>query len=181
MRGRPGTRAAIGLGSNLGDSPALLSQALQSLDAHPDIRLAQCSRLYRSAPLGPADQPDYANAAAVLHTDLSPLALLDVLQAIEQDAGRERLLRWGPRTLDLDLLLYDEQVINEPRLQVPHPEMTQRAFVLTPLAELVPDWRLPDGRCIAELAARLPQDGLQPWPLPDWPASGNRHRHDAQA
>lgn len=174
MPALPRSLAAIGLGSNLGDSPALLSRALQQLHAHPAIDVLGCSRLYRSAPVGPADQPDYANAAALLNTTLAPLDLLDVLQALERAAGRQRLLHWGPRTLDLDLLLFDDQVIAEPRLQVPHPEMTRRAFVLTPLAELIPDWRLPDGRRVREVAVTLSQDGLHPWPLKDWPASIRR-------
>ncbi|MEL0029116.1 MAG: 2-amino-4-hydroxy-6-hydroxymethyldihydropteridine diphosphokinase [Perlucidibaca sp.] len=164
-------RAAIGLGGNLGDAPATLLRALAQLDAHPGITLRGCSPLYRSVAIGPSGQPDYANAVACLETSLSPHELLDALQLIEHSEGRVRHLRWGARTLDLDLLLFGDQLIHDPRLTVPHAEMTARNFVLRPLADIAPDWLLPDGRRIAELAASLPDDGLSRWPDPRWPFS----------
>ncbi|MCE1250323.1 MAG: 2-amino-4-hydroxy-6-hydroxymethyldihydropteridine diphosphokinase [Comamonadaceae bacterium] len=129
----------IGLGANLGDAPAALAAAVQALGALPGTQLQRCSRLYRSAPVD-AGGPDYYNAVAELHTGLAPLALLQALQAIEQAAGRERPYRNAPRTLDLDVLLWDEERIDLPQLTVPHPRLYERAFVLLPLAELRPGW-----------------------------------------
>ncbi|MBB3330859.1 2-amino-4-hydroxy-6-hydroxymethyldihydropteridine diphosphokinase [Halomonas campaniensis] len=151
--------AWIGLGSNLEGPRRQVERALEALDRLPLTRLAAASRLYASRPVGPQDQPDFINAVARLETRLSPLALLDQLQALEQRHRRVRRRHWGPRTLDLDLLLFDDRCLTLPRLTVPHPEMTRRAFVLVPLAELAPTLALPDGRRVAELAARL--DGSQ--------------------
>lgn len=123
----------IGLGSNLGDSRSILRQAVCALTALGDVRV---SRLYRSPPMGPQDQPDYWNAAVELQTELAPLDLLDHLQHIERDFGRVRLRHWGERTLDLDLLLYDRQNIQLPRLTVPHIGLMQRDFVVLPLLDL---------------------------------------------
>lgn len=151
----------IGLGSNLAAPEQQLRQALAALAALPRSRWIASSALYSSESLLPG-QPRYTNAVAALATDLAPLALLDALQAIENDQGRERLERWGPRTLDLDILLYGEQVIDEPRLTVPHYHMQARAFVLYPLAELVaPDFVLADGRTLQTLLAACPFEGLQ--------------------
>ncbi|WP_249975233.1 2-amino-4-hydroxy-6-hydroxymethyldihydropteridine diphosphokinase [Vreelandella olivaria] len=130
-------RAYIGLGSNLENPVTQVRQALIELNDLPLGRLVAASSLYATPPVGPQDQPDFINAVAAIETRLSPLALLDQLQALEQRHRRRRLRHWGPRTLDLDLLLYDQQAINHPRLQVPHPEMHERGFVLIPLAELV--------------------------------------------
>lgn len=130
--------AWIGLGANLGDRGAALVQAVQALAALPGTRLLKVSGLYASAPID-AGGPDYLNAVAVLTTRLAPLALLDALQAVEQAAGRERPYRNAPRTLDLDLLLYGDQKIQTERLIVPHPRLTERAFVLLPLAEIAPE------------------------------------------
>lgn len=135
--------AFIGLGSNQQAPQQQLQTALRALAALPDTELVACSSFYRSAPVGPQDQPDFINAVAQLATALSPLALLDHLQTIEQQQGRVRDQYWGPRTLDLDLLLYGEQVIDHPRLQVPHPHMWERAFVLRPLAELLAELQPP--------------------------------------
>ncbi len=153
-------RAWIGLGSNLDDPRGHVEDALAELDCLPLTRCVAASRLYASRPLGPQDQPDFINAVALVETRLSPLALLDQLQALEQRHRRVRQRRWGPRTLDLDLLLFDDSVLTLPRLTVPHPEMARRAFVLVPLLELAPDARLPDGRSLAALAAALETDGL---------------------
>ncbi|MFC3285575.1 2-amino-4-hydroxy-6-hydroxymethyldihydropteridine diphosphokinase [Litchfieldella rifensis] len=153
--------AYIGLGSNLESPVDQLERAFVALDRLPLCRLTARSRLYASKPIGPQDQPDFVNAVAALDTRLSPLALLDQLQALEQRHGRQRLRHWGPRTLDLDLLLYDSTRIETPRLQVPHPQMANRGFVLIPLAELAPTLRLPEGRDIATLAREHAQDDLR--------------------
>lgn len=130
-------RACIGLGANLGDARATLDQAVTALAALPGCRLRACSGHYRSAPVD-AVGPDFINAVVLIDTDLAPLALLAALQAIESAHGRERPYRNAPRTLDLDLLLYGDALIDLPTLQVPHPRGHQRAFVLAPLAEVAP-------------------------------------------
>lgn len=134
----PGVRAYVGLGANLGQPDRAVFRALKELGQLPDTRLLAHSRLYRSAPVD-AGGPDYVNAVAALCTRLDPLALLQRLQALEQAAGRTRPYRHAPRSLDLDLLLYGEAQIDTPELQLPHPRMHQRAFVLRPLAELAPE------------------------------------------
>jgi 2-amino-4-hydroxy-6-hydroxymethyldihydropteridine diphosphokinase len=155
-------RVYIGLGSNLADPLAQLRSALAALAALPQTSLAAQSSFYASDPLGPADQPRYVNAVAALDTDLSPLELLDALQSIELEQGRMRKAeRWGPRTLDLDILLFGERQLAEPRLTVPHYHMHARAFVLYPLAEIAPQLRLPDGRALDELLAACPFEGLE--------------------
>lgn len=126
----------IGMGSNLGDSRQILQYAVQRLK---DLGQVQVSRLYQSPPMGPQDQPYYYNAAAQLITSLEPLDLLDQLQRIEQEAGRVRLRRWGERTLDLDLLIYAEQDIQNQRLTVPHPGLLERDFVIVPLLDIDAD------------------------------------------
>lgn len=145
--------AYIGLGSNLDTPVAQLRRALGELDALPASRLVAHSSLYSNPPMGPADQPAYVNAVAALRTSLAPLALLDALQALEQAHGRVRgPQRWGPRTLDLDLLLFDDLVRACPRLTLPHPGLAERAFVVLPLMEIAPALVLPDGRALAEVA-----------------------------
>lgn len=155
------TDAFIGLGSNLADPLAQLASAISALACLPDSALVAQSPFYRSRPVGPQDQPDFVNGAVHLRTKLSPLALLDELQAIEQNQGRVRLRHWGPRTLDLDLLLFGNQTIDDPRLTVPHRELANRDFALQPLLDLSPDLRLPDGRPLAELRHRCADNGLQ--------------------
>lgn len=154
-------RVYVGLGSNL-DAPAeQLRSALDALDQVQATRLVAASALYTSDSLLPG-QPRYTNAVAALDSALAPLDLLDALQAIENDQGRVRKERWGPRTLDLDILLYGDQVLDLPRLQVPHYHMHARPFVLYPLAELVPaDFRLSDGRQLSQLLAACPCIGLE--------------------
>ncbi|MDN6322494.1 MAG: 2-amino-4-hydroxy-6-hydroxymethyldihydropteridine diphosphokinase [Halomonas sp.] len=134
--------AYIGLGSNLASPIEQVREALNELAALPQSRLVAASSLYASRPVGPQDQPDFINAVAALETRLSPLALLDQLQALEQQHRRRRQQHWGPRTLDLDLLLYANDHIDMPRLRVPHPHMTARAFVIAPLAEIAPSIQL---------------------------------------
>lgn len=155
-------RIYIGLGSNLSEPQKQLREALQALDNIPKTRFVAVSSLYSSDPLGPQDQPRYVNAVAALDTTLPPLELLDALQAIELAQGRERKAeRWGPRSLDLDILLFGDRLIDEPRLQVPHYHLHARAFVLYPLAELAPpDLLLADGRRLDELLAACPFEGL---------------------
>ncbi|MDU9396069.1 2-amino-4-hydroxy-6-hydroxymethyldihydropteridine diphosphokinase [Pseudomonas sp. zfem003] len=155
-------RVYIGLGSNLSDPARQLRNALAALAALPGTQLSAVSSLYSSDPLGPPDQPRYSNAVAALDTDLAPLDLLDALQAIELCQGRVRKdERWGPRTLDLDILLFGQRQIDEPRLQVPHYHMHARAFVLYPLAEIAPDLQLPDGRPLQVLLDACPYAGLE--------------------
>jgi 2-amino-4-hydroxy-6-hydroxymethyldihydropteridine diphosphokinase len=132
-----GERVFVGLGANLGDAPATLAAALQQLAVLPQTQLLAHSALYRSAPVD-AQGPDFINAVAELQTGLEPLALLAALQAIEQAHGRRRPYRHAPRTLDLDLLLYGQRVVEAPGLTLPHPRLHRRAFVLQPLAELAP-------------------------------------------
>ncbi len=152
--------AYIGLGSNLGDSRQQLELAMQAMDQLPHTRLLKNSSLYSSAPLGPPDQPRYTNAVALLETGLEPLQLLEHLQAIELQHGRERKdERWGPRTLDLDILLFGDLAIQHKDLQVPHYHMHLRPFVLYPLAEVsCADLKLPDGRLLVDLLLQCPQD-----------------------
>lgn len=143
--------AHVGLGANLGDAGATLRSAVNALRALPHSRLTGLSSLYRSAPLGPSGQDDYLNAVARLETALPPHDLLQALQDIETRHGRLRLERWGPRTLDLDLLLYGNDRISTPSLTVPHPEIPHRNFVVTPLLEISPAACLPDGTPLVSL------------------------------
>lgn len=166
---------AIALGSNLGNSPDILRQALQVLQTTAGIKLLKCSSLYQTAPVGPP-QPDYINACATLTVSLPPLVLLDTLLAIEAQFGRVRLERWQARTLDLDLLLYGELILDTPRLTIPHPRMSDRAFVLVPLAEIARDWLEPvSQRTIAQLLQGLDCGGVEklevdPSPFSSMPA-----------
>lgn len=139
-------RIAIALGSNLGDSPRILAAAIAQLSVTPKIQLTAVSSWYRTKAVGPP-QPDYINGCAILQTEMSPQLLLETLLAIEQQFGRVRQERWGPRSLDLDLLLYDQMILDTPTLQIPHPRMQERAFVLVPLAEIAPDWIEPISGC----------------------------------
>ena len=145
----------IGLGSNLEDPVRQVCSALAELAGLPRSQLLLQSSLYRSPPMGPAGQPDYVNAAALIETALEPLELLDALQAIEAAHGRLRGLRWGPRTLDLDLLVYADLRLRHPRLVLPHPGIGQRAFVLVPLAEIAPDLVIPGTGSVAAAAAAV--------------------------
>ncbi len=156
--------ALIGLGANLDDPRAQLERALEALDRLPLTRCTRHSHLYASKPVGPQDQPDFVNAVAELTTRLSPLALLDQLQALEQQHRRVRLRHWGPRTLDLDLLLFDDRSITTPRLSVPHPEMLKRGFVLRPLADLLGPVRVSSlsEDDLETLAQRVEGDDLLP-------------------
>jgi 2-amino-4-hydroxy-6-hydroxymethyldihydropteridine diphosphokinase len=151
--------AYVGIGANLDDPAARVRDAFVELAALPGTRLVRRSSLYRTQPQGYAAQPDFVNAVAALDTELAPAELLDRLQAIETKAGRRRSFPNAPRTLDLDLLLYDAQRIDQPGLVVPHPRMHERAFVLVPLVEIAPEVRIPGaGRardCLARIAGQI--------------------------
>ena len=152
----------IGLGSNLADPVMQVRQAISAIATLPSSKLQAQSPLYISKPMGPSDQPDYINAVVALETTLTPLELLDAMQSIEQVQGRVREgQRWGPRTLDLDILLYGQEVINQLRLQVPHPGLTERSFVLYPLASIAPELVIPNHGSLRDLLANCPDDGLE--------------------
>ena len=157
----PVVTAYIGLGSNLEGPVKQVERAVAGLDEIDDTRLIAVSPLYSSAPMGPPRQPNYVNAVAALETALAPEVLLNALQAIEQRHHRLPTIRWGPRTLDLDLLLYGDETIATDRLLVPHPGLPERAFVLYPLADIAPELRLPDSTPLAELLQRCPSGGIQ--------------------
>lgn len=155
--------AAVGLGGNVGDVRVALAAALAALDVLPGTRLLRASRCYRTPAWGVEAQPDFINAAATLQTALTPRALLDALLAIERDHGRERAAdgsRWGPRTLDLDLLVHGDAVIDAPGLVVPHPQLHLRAFVLVPLAEIAPDLEVPGRGAVRALLAGVDAGGV---------------------
>ncbi len=132
-------QAYLGLGSNIGNKAANIRSAIQTLKQTPGIHLRRISSLYATAPIGKEDQPTFINAAVSIDTLLSPFELLHILQQIENVHKRQRTVHWGPRTLDLDLLLYASQIIDSPSLQIPHPYLTERSFVLVPLNEIEPD------------------------------------------
>jgi 2-amino-4-hydroxy-6-hydroxymethyldihydropteridine diphosphokinase len=157
--GAPWTTAAVALGSNLAGPAAQVQRALVALAAVPETRLVARSRLYRTPPVGPP-QPDYVNAAAILETRLEAEALFEALLAIEVAQGRTRVERWGPRTLDLDLLVYGDAVIDTPRLSVPHPQLAVRPFVLVPLAEIAPGLEVPGLGRVADLCGACPGEGI---------------------
>jgi len=157
-----GVEAYIGLGSNLDNPVDQVNQARAAIAALPEVAEIGFSPLYRSLPVGPQDQPDYINAVMRVVTELAPLALLRQLQQIENQHGRLRLVRWGARTLDLDVLLYGQQAIDEPDLIVPHPELARRAFVLYPLADVAgADLVVPGLGLLSQLLAACPADGLR--------------------
>lgn len=163
---KPRVRAFVGLGGNVGDPTATLHEAIRELDGLPDTRMLRASRLYRSAAWGIQDQPDFINAAALLETRLDPRALLDALLQLERSHGRDRgaETRWGPRVLDLDLLLYGDAVIDEPGLRVPHPHLYERAFALLPLVEIAPETVVPGRGRARELLAAMAVHGVEVLP-----------------
>jgi 2-amino-4-hydroxy-6-hydroxymethyldihydropteridine diphosphokinase len=143
--------ATLALGANLGDRLASLQRALEVLDAE-GVHAVACSRIWETAPVGgPAGQPPFLNAVIRAETARDPDGVLEAAHAAEQALGRVRDVRWGPRTLDVDVLLYDRVIRDDPTLTIPHPRMTERAFVLLPLLDLDPDPRLPDGRRVLDL------------------------------
>ena len=147
----------VALGSNQRQPAAQLRRAVAAIGQLPESLLHSVSHCYRSAAVGPGDQPDYLNAVLQIETGLMPEALLDALQGIENDQGRTRKVRWGPRTLDLDILLYGDLALTTPRLQIPHPHMAERNFVLYPLLDIAgPNLMLPDGRELGTLVSACP-------------------------
>lgn len=176
MTGAPWTTAYIGLGANLGARRETLRAAIRALRAAQGVRVASVSRLYETAPVGgPEGQDRYLNAAAALETRLAPLALLDLLQSIEADHLRTREIRWGPRTLDLDILFFGDAVMASDRLILPHPRAAERRFVLQPLADIAPAFRHPTlDATVAELLRALPlsdaEDILATEDQEDWSA-----------
>lgn len=155
-------RCYIGLGANLQQPVQQLQDAVAALAQLADSQLVAVSSFYGSRPMGPQDQPDYVNAVAAIDTKLDADSLLSQLQQIEQQQGRQRKAeRWGPRTLDLDILLYGDATIATPTLTVPHYGMKQREFVLYPLHEIAPDLTLPDGTVLTRLLSQVPLNGLE--------------------
>lgn len=151
---------AIALGSNLGDSLTIVQSALETLATTPNIRLQITSSWYQTAPVGPP-QPDYINGCAILQVQMPPESVLATLLEIEAQFGRTRQVRWEPRSLDLDLLLYNDLILDTPTLQIPHPRMRDRAFVLVPLAEIAPTWIEPvSGKAIIELVQAVDCSGV---------------------
>ena len=162
----PAVRVFLGLGANLGDRRATLRAAVLRLrEVVSELRV---SSLYESKAWGVTDQPPFLNAVARGETALTPLALLDAIQEIEHDLGRVRKQHWGPRAIDIDILLYGTERIDQPRLVVPHPYMTQRSFVLRPLADLAAGLTLPDGSLVGELLTTVAQDDLRRIAGPEW-------------
>ncbi|ELY2621435.1 2-amino-4-hydroxy-6-hydroxymethyldihydropteridine diphosphokinase [Cronobacter malonaticus] len=158
------TLAFIALGSNLAEPLSQVNNALAALARIPGSRIVATSSFYRTPPLGPQDQPDYLNAAVALETTLSAEALLDNTQRIELEQGRLRKAeRWGPRTLDLDIMLFGDATINTGRLTVPHYDMKNRAFMLLPLSEIAPALRFPDGERLADVLERLDCSAIRHW------------------
>ncbi len=149
------TRYVIGIGANLGEPEAAVAAGARAVAAIPGVRVTAASHLYRTDPIGGPDQPDYANAAVLVETDLEPRALLDALRAVEAAAGRTRGVRFGPRTLDLDILWRDGPPIDEVGLVIPHPRLHERRFALEPLLELV------DDRDLRAACAALPPQGVR--------------------
>lgn len=152
--------ATLGLGGNLGEPVHAMAVALRALDQRSDCRVVAVSRLYRTPPWGKTDQSYFFNACAEIQTTLGPEALLDVCLDIEREMKRERIERWGPRTLDIDVLTYADVVQSAPRLELPHPRMTDRGFVLMPLADFAPDM-LVEGTNVLEWLAKADVQGIE--------------------
>ena len=155
------TTVYIGLGSNMERPRQHITTAIEALGKIQSTQTVNVSSLYKSKPVGPQDQDDYVNAVAELETELMPLDLLDSLQAIENEHGRVRKEHWGPRTLDLDILMFGDEVIQNDRLTIPHPEMMNRSFVLVPLAEIKPDCFIPEKGLLNDLLTNIDRDGLE--------------------
>jgi 2-amino-4-hydroxy-6-hydroxymethyldihydropteridine diphosphokinase len=152
----------IALGSNQGDSAKICSLAVEALDGHNQIQVLKTSSLYRTQPVGMTDQDDFINGVILCRTDLSPEDLLEITRGIENSFHRARHQRWGPRTLDLDILTYGSQCLDLPWLTIPHPRLHERRFVLIPLAEVSPEWVHPVlGDSAADLLERLPETGQE--------------------
>lgn len=161
------TPAYLGLGSNLGDRARFLSDAIRLLRGLTGVRVTAVSPVYETKPVGLVDQPDFLNLVVAVETNLRPAQLFAACQGVENALGRKRDVRWGPRTLDIDILCYGSLTSADPALTLPHPRLVERAFVLVPLATLAPELRLA-GKTIRELAAAVDQTGVREWsPPPD--------------
>lgn len=168
MSGPSSTRAWLGLGGNLGDPEAAMGAALRALDDSGEASVAAVSAPYRTPPWGVTDQPDFLNAVAAVDTTLSARQLLDLCLSIEQGLKRVRMERWGPRIIDVDILAFGGERIEEPGLQIPHPRMGERAFVILPLCEIEPELLI-DGRTVADIAETVDRAGIVRLPRdPDW-------------
>ncbi|MBY5839498.1 2-amino-4-hydroxy-6-hydroxymethyldihydropteridine diphosphokinase [Rhizobium leguminosarum] len=152
--------ATLGLGGNIGDPVKAMAAALRRLNGRDDCRVTAVSRLYRTPPWGKTDQSFFFNACAAVETRLEPEALLDVCLSIEREMKRERIERWGPRTLDIDVLTYGDVIQDAPRLELPHPRMTDRGFVLMPLADIAPDLRV-RGRAVSDWLSNAEVTGIE--------------------
>jgi 2-amino-4-hydroxy-6-hydroxymethyldihydropteridine diphosphokinase len=149
----------LGFGGNLGDPVATIEAALRRLEGE-GVRITRRSHWYRTAPWGLTDQPDFVNRCVAVDTDLSPRALLKLVQAVETGLGREREVRWGPRTIDIDILTYGDLTVDEPGLVIPHPSLTERAFVLVPLLDIAPD-QLIRRRAVRDWGADVDRSGIE--------------------
>jgi len=156
---RDPVRGFVGVGSNVGDRAGTIRRAAELIGAHPEIELVASSGIRETEPWGPVEQPPFLNGVVAVETSLGPRELLDVLLELERRLGRVRGVRWGPRTIDLDLLLYDDAVVDEPGLTVPHPRLHERRFVLEPLAELDPGRVVPGRGTVADLLGALDAGG----------------------
>lgn len=159
--------AVLGLGGNIGDSRRSMAVAIGHLAAHPGIDIEAVSALYRTPPWGKVDQPPFLNAAVKIATGLEPRPLLEAVLAVERRLGRERIERWGPRIIDIDILLYDRRIIDETGLTVPHPRLRERAFALAPLVDLMPE-AVVGGRGVEDWLAESDRAGLERLAEPGW-------------
>jgi 2-amino-4-hydroxy-6-hydroxymethyldihydropteridine diphosphokinase len=154
-------RAFLGLGSNLGDSAENIRAAVRLLASDGHVQMIRKSSFYLTDPVGYENQPEFTNAVAEVETDFGPEELLARCLDTEKKLGRERTIRWGPRVIDIDVLLYNDAQMNAPGLEIPHPRMAERGFVMAPLAQIAPDLILPDGRTAREVDAALGHDGVR--------------------
>lgn len=157
-------RAILSLGSNIGNRTAYLYNAIKKLEANNLIQVSNFSSIFETDPVGFTEQDPYLNMAIEIVTDYTPFDLLQVCLSIEKELGRERVIRWGPRTLDLDILLFNQEIINEEQLQIPHPRMAERAFVLIPVNEISPVLIVPGiNKSISDLVETIPKEGVRLW------------------
>jgi 2-amino-4-hydroxy-6-hydroxymethyldihydropteridine diphosphokinase len=161
------TVAVLGLGGNIGDTRGLMAAAVDHLSRHPEIKVEAVSALYRTPPWGKTDQPPFLNAAVRIETRLSPEDLLQTVLNVEQALGRRRAERWGPRTIDIDILLYGTVAVDQPGLHIPHPRLKERAFALAPLVDVMPDAEVM-GRPATEWLAASDRAGMQRLTEPGW-------------
>ncbi len=165
------TVAVLGLGGNIGDSRKTLAAALDLLARHPGIGVEAVSALYQTPPWGKTDQPPFLNAAVRIETSLTPRGLLDAVLSVERQLGRERSERWGPRTVDIDILVFGTEAIDEPGLHIPHPHLIERAFALAPLIDVMPDAEL-SGRPAADWLKDADRAGMARLAEPEWHRAG---------